>query len=212
MISYSSVYARSISETIMIKSDIKSLNDYASQIKSREVLLALLLTSDDEQNLILKINEEDESFNAFATFDDFSNPLIIVNKGLLSHHLMTKPMLDMFLCHEMGHLSGGDPKIIRRNGKESWSSVEGQADYFATSVCMEALGYDESEILSQSILFSQMISQIKGVSVSPQVDTPDRTVVTRIVQGHPTPQCRLDTLIAGLKKDQRPRCWYIFKE
>lgn len=37
-------------------------------------------------------------------------------------------------CHELGHVLGGSPRQAR--ALSSWSSVEGQADYYATNQCM----------------------------------------------------------------------------
>lgn len=37
-------------------------------------------------------------------------------------------------CHELGHIMGGEPR--QRTALDGWSSVEGQADYFATNTCM----------------------------------------------------------------------------
>lgn len=38
------------------------------------------------------------------------------------------------VCHEMGHIMGGEPR--QKSKLAVWSSVEGQADYYATNVCM----------------------------------------------------------------------------
>lgn len=37
-------------------------------------------------------------------------------------------------CHELGHVLGGYP--LQKNAIDSWSSVEGQADWYATNQCM----------------------------------------------------------------------------
>ena len=42
----------------------------------------------------------------------------------------------------------------------------------------------------------------------PRVDTPDDSVVEATNLSYPTPQCRFDTYMAGLKGELRPRCWY----
>lgn len=39
-------------------------------------------------------------------------------------------------CHELGHVLGGFP--YQKNALDSWSSVEGQADWYATNQCMWA--------------------------------------------------------------------------
>ena len=45
--------------------------------------------------------------------------------------------LEQFLfiyCHELGHFIGGAP--FKKNPGSTWASTEGQADYWATSVCL----------------------------------------------------------------------------
>lgn len=201
-------YARSVQENYLVHNFAKSHSAFDEHLKQREFSLTLVLLPEFGNELKLTINEEDSSLNAYATFDDQSRPVIIVNRGLLNHEKMTKELLDLFLCHEMGHISGGEPKLVRRNGKESWSSVEGQADYYATQVCMDFLGYTEEQTLRQSILFTALIASLKGHSELPKIETPERFEVARTLQTHPSPQCRLDTLIAGLRNRARPHCWF----
>lgn len=48
-----------------------------------------------------------------------------------------------------------------------------------------------------------------GTDVS--YDTPDQTIVTRMDLSptfYPSPQCRLDTMVAGILEQERPRCWW----
>ncbi len=205
-------YARSVDGNFVINRVAKANNMLDRYLMGRELALTLVLLPELGNELKVTINEDDKSLNAFATFDDQSNPLIIVNRGLLDHEEMTKELLDLFLCHEMGHLSGGDPKLVRRNGKLSWSSVEGQADYFAAQICMDFLGYSEDQVLSESLAFAAMIAKLKGHLKIPKLETPESYNVSRTLQTHPTPQCRLDTLVAGLRSKPRPQCWFNPKE
>src|SRR5690606_24973254 len=57
--------------------------------------------------------------------------VIQVLGGMLKHRHMDAPVLQLLLCHELGHLLGGPP-YKSRNG---WSSTEGQADYYSGLVC-----------------------------------------------------------------------------
>ena len=43
--------------------------------------------------------------------------------------------LALFACHEIAHIIGGEPHSKIKDFK--WSSSEGQADYFATSICLK---------------------------------------------------------------------------
>ena len=49
--------------------------------------------------------------------------------GGLDTHLLA-------LCHEMGHHLGGKPYKTDDNGNIRWASMEPQADYWATNVCL----------------------------------------------------------------------------
>lgn len=56
--------------------------------------------------------------------------------GLARHKVVTADGFRAVVCHEVGHHIGGAPKI-KRWGRSSWASNEGQADYFATSKCLK---------------------------------------------------------------------------
>lgn len=57
--------------------------------------------------------------------------------------------LALMVCHEFGHHLGGNPRQSTKFSK--WSSVEGQADYWATSNCMRKfmLDDDNKKIVSE---------------------------------------------------------------
>lgn len=54
-----------------------------------------------------------------------------VHGGLGRHPEMTRDVLQLVVCHELGHLLGGYPF----GSYGGWDSSEGQADTFATQVC-----------------------------------------------------------------------------
>lgn len=90
----------------------------------------------DGKNLIINFKWENPAVNAYATHDDNDNPVINITGGMLGHDLLTQDGLAIILCHEVGHFLGGEPKKLRgRSTKKSWSSAEGQADYFAIANC-----------------------------------------------------------------------------
>lgn len=184
-----------------VKFPLSKLEDFA---ESFQVNIQATL----DKKLNIKLDEKNNDFNAYATIDDNDDALIIVNQGLVNHEEMTTAMLDLFMCHELGHLLGGDPKVVLRNGKKSWSSVEGQADYFATAECMPKLGHARDEIINASVTLTKLIAKMRGYQQLPSTEQVDRSRPGYLVQTHPAPQCRLDTLLAGLAKLERPRCWY----
>lgn len=94
----------------------------------------------NNKQLIIDIQWDEAKVNAYATTDDNNNPLIRVTGGMANHELLTPDGLALILCHEVGHFLGGEPKKLRgRSTKRSWSSAEGQADYYANAVCLKKL-------------------------------------------------------------------------
>jgi hypothetical protein len=65
--------------------------------------------------------------------------------GLARHEEMTEDGFALVVCHEIGHHLGGAPK---KSGTYSWSSTEGQADYFATLKCLRKIFAQEDNLLS----------------------------------------------------------------
>jgi hypothetical protein len=95
------------------------------------------LFSKTGHKLIVNSLWDEPKVNAYATKDDNDNPVINLTGGMLGHEYLTTDSLALILCHEVGHFLGGEPKKLRGNStKKSWSSAEGQADYFATASCM----------------------------------------------------------------------------
>jgi hypothetical protein len=203
----------------------------------------------------LKINFlwNESKLNAYATRDDYNNPIINITAGLANHDLITKDSLSLIICHELGHFLGGAPKKIRgRSTKRSWSSAEGQADYYATAYCMKKvlkvmdknntntkMNEQNLEICSSlecnrvalaSLNLARVYAEIDFFSGDLSLTQTDDYTTYDTIYGHSNPQCRLDTMISGLRcprsesiqfddKDplqsacrlpefRRPRCWY----
>lgn len=142
---------------------------------------------------------------------------ILVYGGLPAQPAMTPEAMVLALCHELGHLYGGEPFRDPQNQV----SLEGQADYWAGSSCIvESLiaGTAEGERASRApsptpepgsaaLTLGQVLARLRG-EAAPSADTPDPSVVSTPLTGHPSLQCRLDTWLAGLRGLERPRCWY----
>jgi hypothetical protein len=128
----------------------------------------------------------------------------------------------LILCHEVGHLYGGTPYSDEHNKL----AVEGQADFWSTRECFKriALKLTAKVPLEASLKFcnadvvcARTIEAALVVTafyadnrslVHPKLDTPDVTTAEATNRTHPLPQCRLDTLKAGLEFLSRPLCWY----
>lgn len=128
----------------------------------------------------------------------------------------------LLLCHEVGHLYGGGPWGDDHNKL----SLEGQADYWSTMECFKrvvnkltvrkasdsSLKYCKSDVvcartIDAALVVTAFYADNRNL-VHPKIDTPDMSIAESMNRTHPLPQCRLDTLRAGLEKSPRPLCWY----
>lgn len=162
--------------------------------------------------------------------------------GLARASGMTDEGVALITCHELGHLLAGPPNF--RNPIFDQLSAEGQADYFASSVCLKAYFLANGHTLDElfkvqdpdalkictnafhsprdravclrtvkgAISFTKALAIMQPQMSSlpkPSLATPDLSQVTEtILDGYPSHQCRLDTLIAGATNQGRPKCWY----
>ncbi|OIQ19192.1 MAG: hypothetical protein BM556_07860 [Bacteriovorax sp. MedPE-SWde] len=167
--------------------------------------------------------------NAHATRDDDNNPVIVINGGLARHRDMSPDSLLLIMCHELGHHYGGAPKNFRgKSTRRSWSSAEGQADYFASNKCMRKLIEENNDNKSVNFADKMTMSEIEKVCMSesckrtsvaalalgrvfaslkydwhpPKVNGKSKVVVDNTFYKHPEPQCRFDTFVAGLLCDE----------
>jgi hypothetical protein len=186
-----------------------------------------ILREEYSKKLIINIDLEDERVNASCSRDDDNNPILKIRGGLLRHPEMNEEVLNFLLCHELGHFMGGAPKSFRgRSSKRSWSSVEGQADYFAATKCLpklysqEIMGLDfskstlikdrvksvcEGEVCSRvvysGLLATRFFASLKRGSTLPEIGNNERHYPSATLQRHPSPQCRLDTIVSAVKCD-----------
>lgn len=179
------------------------------------------------KKLIVELDWKNDRVNASATRDDDNNPVIKMLGGMARHPRLTKDGFLMILCHELGHHLGGAPKKLRgRSTKRSWSSAEGQADYYATSKCFpkiiagnvetsnpfKSLEGDQSKAASDkcnmdevclraasaALSVTEVFASIKGAQQFPMLEKKDRSEVYMTLYKHPKSQCRLDTMVAGI--------------
>lgn len=152
--------------------------------------------------------------------------------GLYRHEKMTTRAWAFSVCHEIGHILGGSPRV-KIEGYE-WGSSEGQADYYAAGKCLksyyakmhEKLQIDfpkdkwiKKEIIQTAKDFSDFINfETIAENDFSSIFKKDLTKVeVTLFNEYPKNQCRIDTIIAGALcknwpclsgKGKRPRCWY----
>lgn len=66
-------------------------------------------------------------------------------QGTNCHSLFFRDEIQMLLCHELGHLAGGEP-FMKFHGSTAKISAEGQADFFAVSSCLPFLWKKDSKL------------------------------------------------------------------
>ncbi|MFT6631196.1 MAG: hypothetical protein ACJAS4_001145 [Bacteriovoracaceae bacterium] len=192
-------------------------NEYLVVLREFENVWMSIIEKKYNKKLIIKEAWGENRVNAHATRDDDNNPVIVFNGGLARHEQMTKEGMLLILCHELGHHYGGAPKAFRGNSeRRSWSSAEGQADYFATNKCMNkflsshlSVSFEfgsvpngcETElcqkIVPAALSVGNLFASLKRQWKKPSIKAKDKNKVDITEYKHPNPQCRVDTFLAG---------------
>lgn len=142
--------------------------------------------------------------------------------GMSRYILINEEAFITSICHELGHLLGGEP--MRGD-----ISLEGQSDYYATQECVASIltvvepyrsqppnqevdGICEDDFLCKRVLkgalsLTSYYAELEGVSF-PLYSKKSGVEVENTLKVHPPAQCRLDTLYAGYYREPRPACWY----
>jgi hypothetical protein len=163
--------------------------------------------------LIIKIAEND---SISGSADHGHDSLIVeINTGVLKAPRLNPDALRMLVCHELGHLFGGDPK---KDAPYEWEgptgpdgrsllSAEGQADFFAGLECFRKLTVKK---VSSSRIAKAGLDFLNLVKVFPiAINTQDLSVTPKLIRNfYPSRQCRLDTIVLAARGESRPDCWY----
>lgn len=134
---------------------------------------------------------------------------VLIFRGMAHRKEIDRDALILIICHEIGHLYGGEPL----KNKRDQIAAEGQADYFATNSCLKRglslLSVENLDKRAEKAIYSvgKFLANNWG-HTHPSETTPDNSSVERTNLSYPTPQCRFDTYLLGLRNEQRPSCWY----
>lgn len=150
---------------------------------------------------------------------------------------MTPDLVMATLCHELGHGIGGaplkkkkDPEPISAEGQSDYFAyrfclermfkrVPAKAPVVAVSSYVEILCRSQSRDSAslefcyrgfQTLEVERMVFK-KSPNGETSYETPDTSVVSEVNDSetyYPSAQCRIDTMMAGLLKQERPRCWW----
>lgn len=143
-----------------------------------------------------------------------------------------KAILATILCHELGHVLGGEP--LQTIPGADWASTEGQSDFYASSVCMPDFFTAHPELAPipspralelchenkmcgqvlqagfETVQFFQAYAYKEIIPVS--LDTVASATKELVRNSYPSDQCRLDTYVAGAycqlgSRCRAPLCW-----
>lgn len=150
---------------------------------------------------------------------------------------MTMDGVAMTLCHELGHGIGGKPykdkgneEIVSTEGqsdyfaaryciKRIFKKLPEQAPVhpptpYTEKLCNSRFKTGEEHYLChrgfQTLEVERIFLRTQGPDDT-HYETPDKTVVKKMDLSptfYPSPQCRLDTMVAGILEKERPRCWW----
>lgn len=140
---------------------------------------------------------------------------------------MTLDGLAVTACHELGHGIGGMPY------KLSGKSQEGQADYYSTNICLPVVfkylkqsSHNTEDLYisnfcrnvddfkyckrAMSALKSNIyfFSYLGGLTSFEDRSSHSATSLNFSDTYYPSYQCRLDTMVNGIEKRDRPSCWF----
>src|SRR5690606_13527496 len=117
--------------------EIEDQKQFEEVIKRFTKIWSSKVESDYGKKLIVEHDWNNTRVNASATRDRDFNFVIKVSGAMAKQKGMDEDALLFILCHELGHHLGGAPKKKRGESDiDSWSSAEGQADYFAAKECL----------------------------------------------------------------------------
>lgn len=200
-----------------------------------------------EKNIVVDLEISQTKFpGAYAKWTKHTKiGQITLSPELLEMKEVTQEVLTLLICHEFGHFLGGAPTITQRTSNLATMArmmrnpfekltVEGQADFFATSSCYKEIQQkektneqmkDDLDQFVQVLMSLMRMQDIHVPDIAPHRETPSLAKATQTLDQmgeYPSLQCRLDTLLKGLEcsgveastgqcyeaEIERPACWY----
>lgn len=184
-------------------------------------------------DLITGIDWTSSKIETGIVFDGRSTTMLM-NAGAFQQPKMNLDIAVLVLAHEYGHILGAGPRP-----NSEYITSEGEADYFAGSsgalkILNARIVADQTDLHSPEYVAAKKFLFSRGVRNSQELhtkariavaalllnrtlapgqrinfSTPDRSQVKETLIGYPSAQCRLDTVLAGLLKKERPACWAL---
>lgn len=204
--------------------------DYATLIGQFLVKNYAKVQAATGKSLLIPYEWQSPYFAAFAQQKEDSMQVSLWG-GMARAPGATKAALAAILCHELGHILGGEPRQTIPGS--DWASTEGQSDFYAASTCLPELltAYPEivstvdeevKEVCDQNVLCEksmqaglEMVRFIQKYSyrqyVPVNIKTPAAAALELVRNTYPSDQCRLDSFVQGslcqLGACRAPVCW-----
>ncbi len=152
--------------------------------------------------------------------------------GMVRAPGVTKGALAAILCHELGHILGGEPRQTIPGS--DWASIEGQSDFYSASECLPRFLKENPGIVTavdpqveklckgnvdcartlqagvDMIHLLQMYSYREYTPVN--ILNPEKAASELIRNAYPSDQCRMDSYVQGAlcqlgESCRAPVCW-----
>lgn len=150
---------------------------------------------------------------------------------------MTVDTVIATVCHELGHGIGGEPLKLKKEAEpisaegqsdyfayrycleRMFKRIPAKAPAvpvspFVEKICRQnSAGPDALEFCYRGFQVLEVERKVfkQSQNKDTSYETPDTSVVSEINHSetfYPSAQCRIDTMMAGLLKQERPRCWW----
>ena len=163
----------------------------------------------------LKLDAQWESpyFGAGMIFHENQFRMMILG-GTTRVEEMTLDAYAATVCHELGHVLGGAPFQTIPNSQ--WASAEGQADFFAASICLPRYFSMSEKENTKKIVERVESAGFEMMMVMAKIETSqnikfirhkkDETKVSEtLINNYPSLQCRYENF---RNPSIRPACWF----
>jgi hypothetical protein len=223
---YGIMQANDLEIPVDVKSTHLAQEQVSTIIEDFKTVYGPIVKDQIGKELKFELNWQDVSVNMYATRDEQNNPIVKIMGGMARHPLMTTDALYSIICHEIGHFLGGAPKQLRgQTTMKSWSSAEGQADYYANARCTKLMlksnrnknikselrnhsHYEEANNICHqdefcirmslaSVDLAKIYDSIRPSGRKLSLIKKDESQTHIPILNHPNAQCRLDTMIAA---------------
>jgi len=161
--------------------------------------------------LKLDLQWQSPFFGAGVSFYDQNYRLMVLG-GMSRMKEMTLDAYAAVICHEFSHLLGGEPRQTIENAE--WASSEGQADFFAASVCLPRyfkfkkipINEISKKIEKAGYEFTNLAMQVESKKTSIARHTIfNKKVNETLINRYPTLQCRYEQF---RNPSMRASCWF----